>query len=91
MAEGIGAAVYIPQLESVSQFQLKVSCSIFSCQAVAICKALELILEIDNQSFVILSDSMSVLKALANSKPWSYKYNPNTLEYSKVITQISIT
>lgn len=75
--QGNGAAVYIPQLNIELKFKLDNTYSIFTSEAYAIQEALNFILkEGQNGNYVILSDSMAVLRSLDTVKPWSYKINP---------------
>ena len=73
--QGNGAAFYIPQLNIEFKFKLDSNCSIFTSEAYAIQEALDYILIGNNRKYVILTDSMSVLKSLDTVKPWTYKTN----------------
>jgi hypothetical protein len=47
----------------VITYKLSTECSIYSAEAIAILKALEYALEIQNQNFIILSDSLSTISS----------------------------
>ncbi|KAG6445231.1 hypothetical protein O3G_MSEX003784 [Manduca sexta] len=60
-----GAAFFDPQLNIITKFKIKANISIINCELIAISEALSYILHIDQENFVIFSDSKSSLQHLA--------------------------
>lgn len=74
---GTGCAIFIPQFDFKSKIKLPKEMSIYSAEAYAILIALEFIKSSNLKSFVIFSDSMSVLLSISNySDSISKKVHP---------------
>lgn len=86
---GTGGAYYIPSHAVERIFKLNSSCSIFTAEAIAIYEALLYIQQANFQSTIILSDSLSVLKAIEYTKSFSIKVNPYVIRIKNYISKIN--
>lgn len=84
----VSMAYYVPHLKFGQGARLKKELSIFSAEALAITAALEFIKKQSDKFWLIITDSMSVLKALDN-----YQFSANTnfiiLEIRHLLYQLS--
>ena len=88
--EGNGAAFYCPTLNVEHKYKINKECSIFTTEALAILEALNFVLVQNYLNFVIMSDSMSVLKTLSKTKPWSYKINSIIWNIRKLLRRLTL-
>lgn len=86
--EGSGCAFVIPSDNIEVKLKLNNNCSIFTAEAIAIYEALKYIQAFDTKEIVILSDSLSVLKALNNICSFSVKTNPYIIKIKHIAHDI---
>lgn len=69
--EGVGLSIIFPPKKIL--YKLSPSCSIFTAEAMAILKAVEIIIQEEHSKFIILSDSLSTIKNIQN------QFNPGDI------------
>lgn len=88
---GTGAAYFIPSLKVEETLKLNPRFSIFTAEAIAIYEALLYIQQANLQTSIILSDSLSVLKAIRNTKAFNLKVNPYIIKIKHNINKINLS
>ncbi|XP_066596498.1 uncharacterized protein [Prorops nasuta] len=83
----VGCASLSPELNISLKWSINQEASIFTGQAIALLRALELLTEINFSAAYIYSDSISVLQAIANPYRHS-KINPYVLKIKKILNGI---
>uniref|UniRef100_A0A6P7FME6 Uncharacterized protein LOC114331939 n=1 Tax=Diabrotica virgifera virgifera TaxID=50390 RepID=A0A6P7FME6_DIAVI len=87
-SEGTGCAFYIPSKSTEKMFKLPSNCSIFSAEAIAILESLIYFDSLNNNSVLIISDSLSVLLCLKNSKLPNYNSNPFIYQIKNMLVKL---
>ncbi|KAE9523133.1 hypothetical protein AGLY_016474 [Aphis glycines] len=68
--EGVGLSIIFPPPQKKILYKLPHNCSIFTAEAMAILKAIEIIIQEEHSKFIILSGSLSTIKSIQN------RFNP---------------